>query len=59
MENVAAILRGASIVTATVAIMWCGYKILFTEWDIREIGRILMGALLIGGAAELSRYFIL
>ncbi|MGF1907722.1 TrbC/VirB2 family protein [Aliivibrio salmonicida] len=59
MENVAAVLRGASIVTVTVALMWCGYKYLFTEWDIREMGRILMGALLVGGAAELARYFIL
>ncbi|AAW88280.1 attachment mediating protein VirB2-like protein (plasmid) [Aliivibrio fischeri ES114] len=58
MEDLAKILRGASIVTVTVALMWIGYKYQFTDWDIREFGRILMGALLIGGAAEIARYFV-
>ncbi|WP_300178598.1 TrbC/VirB2 family protein [uncultured Aliivibrio sp.] len=58
MDNLEDILRGASIVTVTVAVMWVGYKFLFTDWDIREIGKILTGALLIGGAAEIARYFV-
>lgn len=57
MDNLANILRGASIITVTVAIMWCGYKMLFTEYDIRELGRILLASLLIGGAFEIARYF--
>ena len=58
MNNLVNILRGASIATVTLAVMWVGYKVLFTDWDVREIGKILMGALLIGGAAEISRYFV-
>ncbi len=58
MENLASILRGASIVTVTVAVMWVGYEIVFTEWDIRKVGKILMGALCIGGATEIARYFV-
>ncbi|MCP3697465.1 MAG: TrbC/VirB2 family protein [Aliivibrio sp.] len=57
MDNLANIFRGASIVTVTVAIMWVGYKVLFTEWDVREIGKILAGALLIGSATEIAHYF--
>ena len=58
MNNLVSILRGASIATVTLAVMWVGYKVLFTDWDVKEIGKILMGALLIGGAAEIARYFV-
>ena len=58
MENLASILRNASIVTVTVAVMWVGYKFLFTAYDIKELGKILMGALLIGGGTEIARYFV-
>ena len=57
MDNLVNILRGASIATVTLAVMWVGYKYLFTDWDIREMGKILMGALLIGGAFEIAHYF--
>lgn len=58
MENVLAVLRGISITTVTIAIMWAGYKFLFKHADIAEIGKILGGGLLIGGAAELARYLL-
>ncbi|MGR6830984.1 TrbC/VirB2 family protein [Aliivibrio wodanis] len=58
MNNLVGILRGASIATVTLAVMWVGYKVLFTDWDVKEIGKILAGALLIGGAAEIARYFV-
>lgn len=58
MDDLAALLRGISVITVTVAIMWVGYEMLFTEWDIRKIGRILISALCIGCAAEIARYFV-
>lgn len=58
MDNVLAVLRGVSITTVTIAIMWAGYKFLFKHADIAEIGKILAGGLLIGGAAELARYLL-
>ncbi|WP_045394976.1 TrbC/VirB2 family protein [Vibrio rotiferianus] len=58
MENIADILRGASIITVTVAIMWAGYKLLFTTANIMEIGKIVIAGLFIGGAAEIARYLI-
>jgi type IV secretory pathway VirB2 component (pilin) len=57
MDNLVNILRGASIATVTLAVMWVGYKVLFTDWDVKEVGKILAGSLLIGGAAEIARYF--
>ena len=42
----------------TIAIMWAGYKFLFKHADIAEVGKILAGGLLIGGAAELARYIV-
>lgn len=58
MENVLAVLRGISITTVTIAIMWAGYKFLFKHADVAEVGKILAGGLLIGGAAELARYLL-
>lgn len=58
LENVLSILRGASIAVVTIAIMWAGYKYLFKHADLAEVGKILAGGLLIGGAAELARFLL-
>ncbi|WP_150137767.1 TrbC/VirB2 family protein [Candidatus Enterovibrio escicola] len=58
MENIANILRGASIITVTVAVMWAGYKFLFMQANVMEVGKIVIAGLLIGGAAEISRYIV-
>lgn len=58
LENVLSVLRGASIAVVTIAIIWAGYKFLFKHADIAEVGKILAGGLLIGGAAELARYLL-
>lgn len=58
MENLEDILNGVSITSVTVAIMIVGYKVMFTEWDARQCGKILMGGLFIGGGAELATYLV-
>ncbi|KAB7692129.1 MULTISPECIES: TrbC/VirB2 family protein [Plesiomonas] len=58
MENIADILRGASVISVTVAVMISGYKLLFTQATIMEVGKILIAGLLIGGAAEIARYIV-
>lgn len=58
MDNVLSILRGVSITTVTIAIMWAGYKYLFKHADVAEVGKILAGGLLIGGAAELAIFLL-
>ena len=58
MDNVGAILRGASIMVVTLAIMWAGYKFLFTTSNVMEVGKIVIAGLLIGGAAEIAVYLV-
>jgi len=58
MDNVLGVLRGVSIVTVTIAIMWAGYKFLFKKADIGESGLILAGGLLVGGASELAIFLL-
>lgn len=58
MDNVLSVLRGVSITVVTIAIIWAGYKFLFKHADIAEVGKILAGGLLIGGAAELARFLL-
>ncbi len=58
LDNLASVLRGASIISVTVAIMWAGYKFLFTRSDIMEIGKIVGGGMLIGAASEIGRYLV-
>lgn len=58
MENIKRVLSGAAIVTVTVAVMVVGYKVIFTQWDARECGKILMGGLFIGSGAEIASYLI-
>lgn len=58
LDNVLMILRGASIAVVTIAVMWAGYKYLFKHADLAEVGKILAGGLLIGGAAELANFLL-
>lgn len=58
IDNVLSILRGVSLGVVTIAIIWAGYKFLFKKADLTEVGMILAGGMLIGGAAELARYLI-
>ncbi|EIK4811101.1 type IV secretion protein A [Vibrio parahaemolyticus] len=58
MDNIAGILRGAAIITVTVAVMWAGYKFLFTNANAMEVGKIVIAGLLIGGAAEIASYIV-
>lgn len=58
MDNVLTVLRGVSITVVTIAIIWAGYKFLFKHADLGEVGKILGGGLLIGGAAELAGFLL-
>jgi hypothetical protein len=58
VDNVLGILKGVSIAVVTIAIIWAGYKFLFKNADIAEVGKILAGGLLIGGASELTGFLL-
>jgi hypothetical protein len=58
VDSILSILQGVSIAVVTIAIIWAGYKFLFKNADIAEVGKILAGGLLIGGASELTGFLL-
>lgn len=54
MTTVADWLRAAAIVTVTVAVMFVGYKILFGGSTLREMGPVIIGAILIASASFIA-----
>jgi len=58
MQTVVDLLKGAGILIVTIAIMWCGYKMLFKGASFSEVAMIFVGGLLIGGAATIAGYLI-
>lgn len=57
-QTVIDILNGVSIAVATIAFMWIGFKYLFSTIDKAEAGRVVVGALIIGGAAQLAAFLL-
>jgi len=58
MQTVVDILRGAGVLIVTIAIMWCGYKMIFKGASFSEVAMIFVGSLLIGGAATIASFVI-
>ena len=51
-------LRGLSLVTVTIAVLWVGYKVLFGGSTIQECAPIIIGAILIASAAEVAKLLV-
>ena len=51
-------LRGLSLVTVTIAVLWVGYKVLFGGSTIKECAPIIIGAIIIASAAEVARLLV-
>ncbi|MDR3178379.1 MAG: TrbC/VirB2 family protein [Campylobacteraceae bacterium] len=54
LDKVKFALTSISVVTVTIAILWVGYKVLFGGSTIRECMPIIIGAILIAGAAQIA-----
>ena len=54
MANVHSILKVASILIVTIAIIFAGYQIAFAHKRISDVAPILIGGLLIGAAGQLA-----
>ncbi|ELV7517166.1 TrbC/VirB2 family protein [Photobacterium damselae] len=52
------IFRTISISVITVALMWAGYKVGWTEAGIRDVSKPVMAAFIIGCAAEFARFLL-
>ncbi len=58
LNNISGILNAASIVVVTVAIVFAGYQIAFNNKRISEVAPVLIGGVLIGGAAQLANMLV-
>ncbi|AWP77356.1 type IV secretion system protein PtlA [Bordetella bronchiseptica] len=58
MASIVVVLRGASVATVTIAIIWAGYKLLFRHADVLDVVRVVLAGLLIGASAEIARYLL-
>lgn len=58
LETVVDLLQGAGVLIVTVAIMWCGYKMIFKGASFSEVAVIFVGGLLIGGASYIASFLV-
>ena len=58
LNNISGILNAASVVVVTVAIVFAGYQIAFNNKRISEVAPVLIGGVLIGGAAQLANMLV-
>lgn len=58
LTNINSILNIASIAVVTIAIIFAGYQIAFAHKRISDVAPILIGAVLIGGAAQFARMIL-
>lgn len=55
--NFEKLLKAASVIIVTIAIVFAGYQIAFAHKRLTDVAPILIGGLLIGGAAAIAGWF--
>lgn len=58
LENVKTALLGVGVVVFTIMIAWAGYKMGFQHAKWSEVSNIVIGAVLVGGAAAIAGWLI-
>ena len=58
MENVQSVLVGVAVTVFTLALMWAGFKMAFQHAKWSEISNIVIGGILVGGAAGIAAWLI-
>jgi type IV secretion system protein VirB2 len=58
MTNVSSVLTGVGVVMFTIAIIWAGFKMAFQHAKWSEISNIVIGGILVGGAATIAGWLI-
>jgi len=56
--DVTGVLTGLGVAVVTIAIMWCGYIMLFSRGNTSQIPYILGGGVIIGGAAQIAAFIV-
>lgn len=57
-KNFETILKIASVSIVTIAVVFAGYQIAFAHKRLSDVAPILIGGLLIGGAATIAGWFV-
>lgn len=57
-KNFETILKIASVSIVTIAVVFAGYQIAFAHKRLADVAPILIGGLLIGGAATIAGWFV-
>ncbi len=50
-------LYALAIISASIALLWVGYKVLFGARAVNEFSGIIIGAIVLAGSAELAQMF--
>jgi type IV secretion system protein VirB2 len=58
MTNVQTVLTGVAVTIFTVAIIWAGFKMAFQHAKWTEVSNIVIGGILVGGAAGIASWLI-
>lgn len=58
VTNVQDILVVISIAVVTIAIIWAGFKMIFSGARLADVANVLIGGTLIGGAAAFASYIV-
>ena len=58
LDNILTVLRAGSITAATIACIWAGYEYWARHSDLKTIGRIVAGGVLIGGSSEIAHWML-
>lgn len=57
-EKFETILRVSSVAIVTIAVVFAGYQIAFAHKRLSDVAPVLIGGLLIGGAATIAGWFV-
>lgn len=55
-NNVQAILIAVSVTVVTIAIVWAGFKMIFSSARLADVANILIGGTLVGGASAFAAF---
>jgi len=58
MTNIQTLLTGVAVTLFTISILWAGFKMAFQHAKWSEISNIVIGGILVGGAAGFAAWLV-
>lgn len=57
-QTILTTLQGVSLVVVTIALVWAGYKIIFTSASLQQVAGPFLGAVLVAAAPWLAQLLV-